>query len=87
MSRRFLRSTRKMRPASINTESSTADSIDRAAVQKERPPADSLKPEGEEQVGSLLIFVPRDVLGTLINKLTGNYGYSHLAIDCGEIDG
>ena len=40
----------------------------------------------EGRQGSLLIFVPRNVISTLINEMTGGYGYSHLAVDCGEID-
>jgi hypothetical protein len=34
----------------------------------------------------LLLFVPRNEIGRTIDDLTGRYGYSHLAIDCGEID-
>ena len=34
----------------------------------------------------LLLFVPRNNIGRTIDDLTGRYGYSHLAIDCGEID-
>lgn len=35
---------------------------------------------------SLLIFVPRSPISNLINDMTGGYGYSHLAVDCGEVD-
>jgi hypothetical protein len=41
------------------------------------------------QVGnpySLLVFVPRSLESRLIDDATGWYGYSHLAIDLGEID-
>ena len=34
----------------------------------------------------LLLFVPRSTLSAVINDLSGRYGYSHLAIDCGEVD-
>lgn len=38
------------------------------------------------QRGDLLIFVPRGWNSLLIDDLTGKYGYSHVAIDCGEVD-
>jgi hypothetical protein len=34
----------------------------------------------------LLLYVPRNPIGRTIDDLTGRYGYSHLAIDCGEVD-
>ena len=40
----------------------------------------------KEQEGDLLLFVPRNEIGRTISSLTGRYGYSHLAIDPGEID-
>jgi hypothetical protein len=36
--------------------------------------------------GDLLLFVPRNEIGRAISTFTGRYGYSHLAIDCGETD-
>jgi hypothetical protein len=39
-----------------------------------------------EAIGDLLIFVPRNEISRTINNFTGRYGYSHLAIDCGEVD-
>src|SRR5512133_2986623 len=56
------------------------------------PPLDRSKPKrpiqttDESHKGDLLLFVPRNEIGRMINNLTGKYGYSHLAIDCGEID-
>lgn len=38
------------------------------------------------QRGDLLLFVPRSLESLLIDHLTGSYGYSHLAVDCGEND-
>lgn len=38
------------------------------------------------QRGDLLMFVPRSLESLLIDHLTGTYGYSHLAVDCGEND-
>ena len=35
---------------------------------------------------ALLFFVPRHLRSRLIDGLTGGYGYSHVAVDCGEID-
>ncbi len=54
-------------------------------------PSDKSKPTGPFKVvdahaGELLLFVPRSETGKLVDGLTGKYGYSHLAIDCGEID-
>ena len=34
----------------------------------------------------LLIFVPRSLESYLIDDATGSYGYSHVAVDCGEVD-
>lgn len=56
------------------------------------PPLDKSKPTGpfrmaaEAHTGDLLLFVPRNEVSRTINNLTGRYGYSHLAIDCGEVD-
>ncbi len=38
------------------------------------------------RAGSLLLFVPRNPISTMIDELSGGYGYSHLAVDCGEVD-
>ncbi len=35
---------------------------------------------------ALIIFVPRNFKSRLIDNFTGGYGYSHVAIDTGEID-
>ena len=56
------------------------------------PPLEKQAPTGpflvasKEHKGDLLLFVPRNEIGRTISTLTGRYGYSHLAIDCGEID-
>ena len=60
--------------------------IDREPPQKEALPTGPLKQGGEGRQCSLLIFVPRNEISALINDTTGRYGYSHLAVDCGEID-
>ena len=39
-----------------------------------------------EALGDLLVFVPRNEISRTINTFTGRYGYSHLAIDCGDVD-
>lgn len=36
--------------------------------------------------GDLLIWVPRRFDSYLIDDITGQYGYSHVSIDCGEIN-
>jgi hypothetical protein len=38
------------------------------------------------QQGDLIIFVPRSVESYLIDEATGRYGYSHVALDCGEVE-
>ena len=68
--------TKKLRP----------DYLDREPPEVESRPTGPFKQGGEGGQGSLLIFVPRNAISALINELTGGYGYSHLAIDCGEID-
>jgi hypothetical protein len=56
------------------------------------PPLEKQVPSGpfrvteKEKPGDLLLFVPRNEIGRTISGLTGRYGYSHLTIDCGEID-
>jgi len=56
------------------------------------PPLERALPAGPYRSTSgksradLLLFVPRNEIGRTIDDLTGRYGYSHLAIDCGEID-
>lgn len=37
--------------------------------------------------GDLLVFVPRRLNSLLIDDFTGAYGYSHVAVDTGQIDG
>ena len=39
-----------------------------------------------QSVGDLLIYVPRSIESHLIDHVTGGYGYSHVAIDTGEVD-
>lgn len=56
------------------------------------PPLDKKLPAGpfqmteEARAGDVLLFVPRNEVSRTINNLTGKYGYSHMAIDCGEVD-
>lgn len=56
------------------------------------PPVEKNNPTGPyrttfpESIGDLLLFVPRNEIGRTISNLTGRYGYSHLAIDCGQVD-
>ena len=63
-----------------------SDYIDKAPPEKESLPTGPQRQAGEGRRGSLLIFVPRNTMSAVINDMTGGYGYSHLAIDCGEID-
>lgn len=40
----------------------------------------------KDQMGDLLLWVPRRLESYLIDDLTGGYGYSHSTIDTGEMD-
>ncbi len=72
--------------ASPNKDGPNLDYADREPPQKESLPTGPLRQGGEERRGSLLIFAPRNAVSALIDDMTGGYGYSHVAIDCGEID-
>ena len=73
--------------ASIENEARPAkDYIDRAPARDESIPAGPFKPGNEGREGSLLIFVPRNPTSIMIDELSGGHGYSHVAIDCGEVD-
>jgi hypothetical protein len=70
----------------LNTVQITLGYVDREPPQKESLPTGPLRQGTEKHQPSLLIFVPRNATSVLINDMTGGYGYSHLAIDCGEED-
>jgi hypothetical protein len=62
-----------------------------ALVDKEPPkytrwPAHIARSEQETHPCSILLFVPRNLISALIDDFTGRYGYSHTAIDTGEVD-
>ena len=71
---------------SLKTDQIKWDYIDREPAKKEGLSTGPLRQGDEGRQCSLLIFVPRNAVSALINDLTGGYGYSHLAVDCGEID-
>ncbi len=77
---------RKTIKASLNTPKLKSGYVDREPAQKENLPTGPLRQGGEKHQCDLLIFVPRNPISALINDMTGGYGYSHLAVDCGEID-
>ena len=62
------------------------DYLDREPAQDKRTPSGPFKPEEKGRTGDLLIFVPRNAVSRMIDELSGGYGYSHLAVDCGEVD-
>ena len=62
------------------------DSIKQEPTGKVASPAGPFKRAGKGYRCCLLIFVPRSTMSAVINDLSGRYGYSHLAIDCGEVD-
>jgi hypothetical protein len=60
--------------------------IDREPLPENSQPTGPFKSAGDGHEGDLLIFVPRNEMGIAIDEMTGAFGYSHLAIDCGDID-
>jgi hypothetical protein len=60
--------------------------IDNAPAQNVTLPPGPFKPGDKGCEGNLLLFTPRNANSTFIDILTGRYGYSHLAVDCGEVD-
>jgi hypothetical protein len=76
----------KTKPITINKDLLKSGYIDREPPQNEETPKGPFKQVGEGRQCSLLIFVPRSTISALINDMTGGYGYSHLAVDCGELD-
>lgn len=60
--------------------------IDTAPPLEKQLPGGPFHVSAKEHVGDLLLFVPRNEIGRTISSLTGRYGYSHLAVDSGEVD-
>ena len=73
-------------PTIFNKDQVKLDFVDREPAEKEGLPTGPYKQADETSKCSLLIFVPRNTISALINETTGAYGYSHLAVDCGELD-
>ena len=48
------------------------------------PPERRLVGDPELQNGDILVFVPTDVTGFIIDTATGGYGYSHVGLVCGN---
>lgn len=67
-----------------NADPFKSDYIDREPALQESRPTGPLKQGDEGRRCSLLLFVPRNVMSTLVDDMTGGYGYSHLAVDCGD---
>lgn len=76
----------KTTATSLNTDQIKLDYIDQEPAQIEVLPSGPLRLADGGRHCSLLIFVPRNTASALINDMTGGYGYSHLAVDCGELD-
>jgi hypothetical protein len=60
--------------------------IDTAPPLEKQLPSGPFRVAAQGHLGDLLLFVPRNEIGRTISSLTGRYGYSHLAVDCGEVD-
>ncbi len=76
----------KNNKANLNSQHPKTDYIDQEPADRSNLPTGPFRLGEEECKGSLLLFVPRNPIGEVIDKMTGGYGYSHLAIDCGEVD-
>ena len=50
------------------------------------PPIGPFKLADRNQSCDMLIYVPRSLESYLIDDATGHYGYSHVAVDLGEVD-
>lgn len=83
---RLIRMKSKTKPTTPTKDQFKTGYIDREPPQKDTLPTGPFRQAGEEPQSSLLIFEPRSAISALINDLTGGYGYSHLAVDCGELD-
>lgn len=60
-------------------------------VDTRHPPANAALPGGpftvdDKRACALLVYVPLSLKSRFIDDMTGAYGYSHVAIDLGEID-
>lgn len=60
-------------------------------VETRQPAANPANPQGpfavdKQHACALLVYVPRNLKSRLIDDATGAYGYSHVAIDLGELD-
>lgn len=76
----------KFDKANLSPEHPENNYIDREPAQRSDLPMGPFRLENGERAGSLLLFAPRNAIGAVIDRMTGGYGYSHLAIDCGEVD-
>ena len=70
----------------LSTNQLKSGFIDTEPAQRESLPTGPFRQGDEGNQCSLLIFVPRNEISVLINDMTGGYGYSHLAVDCSEVD-
>ena len=76
--------TKKSSPKTVRQKRNNMDT--KPQRKEEVPPKGPFKHGGKGYRCSLLIFVPRSTLSAVINDLSGRYGYSHLAVDCGDVD-
>ena len=57
---------------------------------EQQPPENPDHPSGPYRQAkpdcSLMLYVPRNLISRFIDDITGGYGYSHAAVDVGEVD-
>jgi hypothetical protein len=71
-----------LRVARIGLKDQPVQAEEAAAEKKAKPRG----PFSDNGACDLFIFVPRSLESFLIDEGTGHYGYSHIAVDCGEVE-
>jgi hypothetical protein len=60
--------------------------VERSSKEEKAFPAGPFAVQRRDQMGDLLLWVPRHIESYLIDDLTGRFGYSHVTVDTGEVD-
>jgi hypothetical protein len=60
--------------------------VERSSKEKLAFPGGPFAMKRPDQMGDLLLWVPRHIESYLIDDLTGRFGYSHVTVDTGEVD-
>jgi hypothetical protein len=60
--------------------------VERSSKEELAFPGGPFTMQRRDQMGDLLLWVPRHIESYLIDDLTGRFGYSHVTVDTGEVD-